>query len=78
MSTTLTTHDNVAAFGHFTYTSTTLHKTATSPFSTLATVKDGQIVYMQFLEDSFNSAVTFKVSGQSTYHSDPHGPEVTF
>ena len=73
---TLTTDNNVAAFGHFTYTSTLLHKTVTSPFSILCTVKGEQIVFMQFMEDTFGTAQTFKASGQSTFRSDPNGTEV--
>ena len=73
---TLSTGDDAAAFGHFTYTSTVLRKTATSPFAILCTVRGGQIVFMQFMEDTFGTANTFRASGQSTYRSNPQGGEV--
>ena len=72
----LTTDDKVAVFGHFTYTSNVLHKTVTSPFSILCKVKAGQIVYMQFMEDTFGTAQTFKAEGVTTFHSNPSGPKV--
>lgn len=68
--------ENVAVFGSFTYKSNTLGKTATSPFSIHAKVKDGKITYFQFMEDTFATAATFKVSGIVKYHSDPNGSEV--
>ena len=72
----LTTGDKAAVFGHFTYTSTVLHKTVTSPFAILCRVTDGQIVFMQFMEDTFGTAQTFKASGQSTFRSNPSGGDV--
>lgn len=68
--------ENVAVFGSFTYKSNTLGKTVTSPFSIHAKVKDGKITYFQFMEDTFATAATFKVSGTVKYHSDPKGSEV--
>jgi len=65
--------ENVAVFGSFTYKSNTLGITATSPFSIHAKVKDGKIIYFQFMEDTFATAATFKVSGTVKYHSDPNG-----
>ena len=67
--------DNVAIFGSFTLTSTTLGKTFTSPFSILATVKNGQVTYMQYMEDTFGTGATFHVSGVSKFKSDPAGGE---
>ena len=68
--------ENVAVFGSFTYKSNTLDKTATSPFSIHAKVKNGKITYFQFMEDTLATAATFKVSGTVKYHSDPKGAEV--
>ena len=55
--------ENVAVFGQFTYTSVEVGYKFTSPFSTLAKVKDGQIVYLQFMEDTYLSARSFRKSG---------------
>lgn len=56
-------NENVAVFGQFTYTSVELGYKFTSPFSILAKVKDGQIIYLQFLEDTYLSARSFRKSG---------------
>jgi uncharacterized protein len=69
------TGKNVAVFGKFTYKSNTLGKVATSPFSILAKVKEGKIVYFQFMEDTFATASTFKISGSWTVRSDPEIPK---
>jgi uncharacterized protein len=67
--------ENVAVFGTFTFKSKTLGKVATSPFSILAKVKGQKIVYFQFMEDTFATAGTFKVSGAWKVRSDPKGTE---
>lgn len=67
---------NVAVFGSFTYKSNTLGKVVTSPFSILAKVKDGKVVYMQFLEDTFATALTFRTGGTWTLRADPEGGEI--
>ena len=69
--------ENVAVFGSFTYRSVTLGKAVTSPFSILAKVSDGRVTYMQFMEDTFGTAATFRSGGTATYHSDPDGTEVS-
>ena len=66
----------VAVFGRFTYRSVTLGKAITSPFAILAKVVDGQITFMQFMEDTFGTASTFRSGGVATYRSDPDGSEV--
>ena len=68
--------ENVAVFGSFTYRSTTIGKAVTSPFAILAKVKDGKITYMQFMEDTFGTASTFRTGGTWTVHSDPDGSEI--
>jgi uncharacterized protein len=67
---------NVAVFGRFTYTSTKLRKTVTSPFSILCKVEDGKITYMQFMEDTFCTASSFRSGGIWKFQSDPAGSEV--
>ena len=67
---------NVAVFGRFTYTSTKLRKTVTSPFSILCKVTDGKITYMQFMEDTFCTASSFRSGGIWRFESDPRGGEV--
>ena len=68
--------ENVAVFGRFTYRSVTLGRAVTSPFAILAKVRDGQITFMQFMEDTFATAATFRSGGVATYRSDPDGGEV--
>jgi ketosteroid isomerase-like protein len=68
--------ENIAVFGRFTYTSTKLHKTVTSPFAILFKVVDGKITYMQFMEDTFCTASSFRSGGSWKFQSDPHGTEV--
>ena len=68
--------ENVAVFGRFTYRSVTQGRAVTSPFAILAKVHDGQITFMQFMEDTFGTAATFRSGGVATYRSDPDGAEV--
>ena len=68
--------ENVAVFGRFTYKSKTLGKIITSPFSILAKVVHGQVTYMQFMEDTFGTASTFRSGGHWKFQSDPAGGEV--
>ena len=67
---------NVAVFGRFTYRSATMGKAVTSPFAILAKVSGGQVTFMQFMEDTFGTASTFRSGGTATYRSDPDGGEV--
>ncbi len=69
--------ENVAVFGRFTYTSTKICRTVTSPFAILAKVVDGKLVYMQFMEDTFATAMSFRTKGAWHFESDPDGSEVT-
>ena len=69
------TDENVAVFGTFTYKSNTLGKVATSPFSILAKVRNGKIVYFQFMEDTFATARTFSQKGTWTVQIERNGPE---
>ena len=73
----LETGATAAVFGHFTYRSTTLGKAVTSPFAILARVANERIVFMQFMEDTFATAATFRSGGTWTFHSNPDGASVT-
>ena len=68
------TGENVAVFGRFTYRSVAVGTTFTSPFSILAKVKGGKIVYFQFMEDTYASAASFRQSGSWTVKTDPNAP----
>jgi len=57
---------SVAMFGSFTYKTRMLGKEITSPFALLARVTGAKISYIQFLEDTFGTASTFRASG--TWH----------
>lgn len=63
--------EKVAVFGTFTYTSRTLNKAVTSPFSIIAKVKDGKIYHFMFMEDTFATASTFRITDAGRFHSDP-------
>ena len=72
----LETGDRAAMFGRFTYRSTTLGKAVTSPFAILARVTDGRVTHMQFMEDTFATAASFRVGGEAVFRADPAGGEV--
>jgi hypothetical protein len=69
--------ENVAIFGRFTYISTVLSKSVTSPFSVFAKVQHGRCTYMQFMEDTFATGASFRSGGKWMFHSDPKGAEIT-
>jgi uncharacterized protein len=68
--------DNVAVFGRFTYTSTVLNKPVKSPFAIFARVSNGRCSHMQFMEDTFATAASFRSGGAWRFRSDPSGEEV--
>ena len=68
--------DKVAVFGRFTYTSTKLRKTVTTPFAILCKLKGGKVSYMQFMEDTFCTASSFRSGGTWKFQSDPNGGKV--
>jgi hypothetical protein len=51
-------------------------KEITSPFSLLARFEGDKVAYVQFLEDSYGTAGSFKIGGATRFHSDPSGKEV--
>ncbi|WP_136669238.1 nuclear transport factor 2 family protein [Flavobacterium sp. H122] len=67
--------EKVAVFGSFTYTSRTLNKQVTSPFSILAKVKDEKIYHFMFMEDTLATAGSFRITPAGKFHSDPKGKE---
>ena len=68
--------NRVALFGSFTYESNVTAKEITSPFGLLARFEGGRVAYLQFLEDSYGTAGSFKTGGATRFHSDPSGKEV--
>ena len=66
----------VAFFGSFTYKSNLTGKEITSPFGLLARFEGGKVAYVQFLEDSYGTAGSFKTGGKTRFHSDPSGKGV--
>jgi uncharacterized protein len=55
--------ENVAVFGDFRYKSNSLGKVVSSPFSILVKVVDGKVTYLQYLEDSYATAASFRKDG---------------
>ena len=58
--------ENVAVFGDFRYKSNSLGQVVSSPFSILVRVVDGKVTYLQFLEDSYATAASFRSGGSWT------------
>jgi ketosteroid isomerase-like protein len=68
--------NRVAFFGSFTYKSNVTGREITSPFGLLARFEGDKVSYMQFLEDTYGTAGSFKTGGATRFHSDPSGQEV--
>ena len=68
--------DKVGVFGRFTYTSTRLQKTVTTPFAILFRFTGEKVSYMQFMEDTFCTASSFRSGGKWKFQSDPNGGEI--
>ena len=68
--------DRAAFFGSFTYKSNVTGKEIKSPFALLARFEGDKVAYVQFLEDSYGTAGSFKTGGTARFHSDPSGKEV--
>ena len=68
--------NRVALFGSFTYKSIATGKEVTSPFGLLARFDGDKVAYVQFLEDSYGTAGSFKTGGATRFHSDPTGQEI--
>jgi len=63
--------ENVGVFGDFRYKSHSLGKVVSSPFSILVKVINGQVAYLQFQEDSYATAASFRKDGSWTVQTDP-------
>ncbi|WP_434648302.1 nuclear transport factor 2 family protein [Pseudomonas sp. D1-2] len=63
ISTKMASGEDVAVFGKFTYRSVAVGHVFTSPFSIHAKVRDGKMIYFQFMEDTYASASSFRQSG---------------
>ena len=63
--------ENVAVFGDFRFKSKSLGKVVSSPFSIQAKVVDGKMTYLQFLEDSYATAASFRADGSWTVQTEP-------
>lgn len=68
---------SVAMFGSFTYQTRVLGKEITSPFALLAKVTGGKISYIEFLEDTFGTASSFRASGTWHFRGVATGGEVS-
>jgi uncharacterized protein len=71
VSTMFASGENVAVFGDFRYRSNSLGKVVSSPFSILVKVVDGKVTYVQFLDDSYATAASFRKEGSWTVQTDP-------
>jgi ketosteroid isomerase-like protein len=71
VTTMFASEENVAVFGDFRYKSHSLGKVVSSPFSILVKVVDGKVTYLQFLEDSYATASSFRKSGSWTVQTEP-------
>jgi len=68
---------SVAMFGSFTYKTRTLGKEITSPFAMFAKVTNGKISYIQFPEDTFCTAGSFRAAGTWHFRGVANGGEVS-
>ena len=63
--------ENVAVFGDYRYKSHSLGKVVLSPFSILVKVVNGKVTYLQFLEDSYATAASFRMEGSWIVQTEP-------
>jgi hypothetical protein len=71
VTTMFASDENVAVFGDFRYKSRSIDKIVTSPFSIHLKVIEGKVTYLQFLEDSYATAASFRQSGTWTVRTEP-------
>ncbi len=64
--------EDVAVFGNFRYKSYSLNKVVSSPFSIHVKVVDGQVTYIQFQEDSYATAASFRKEGSWIVQTEPN------
>jgi uncharacterized protein len=70
VTTMFASDENVAVFGNFRYKSKSLGKVVASPFAILVKVVDGKVTYLQFLEDSYATASSFRKDGTWTVQTE--------
>jgi uncharacterized protein len=68
--------DHAAMFGRFTYRSSVLSRTVTSPFAVFAKCRDGLCIHLQFMEDTFATGASFRSGGTWVFQSNPNGERV--
>ncbi len=68
---------DVAIFGRFTYRSKGMGKRITTPFAIRAEVRDGKLAFMQFMEDTFGTASSFRSGGAWRFRTFPEGEEIS-
>ena len=70
---------NVAVFGRFKYRSKSVGRITDSPFCVWAKVNEdtGKVTYMQFMEDTLDTAKSFRRSGKMVYASSRDGRDIT-
>src|SRR5579863_3522349 len=71
VTTMFASDENVAVFGDFRYRSNSLGKVVSSPFSILVKVTDGKVTYLQFQEDTYATAASFRKSGSWMVQTEP-------
>jgi hypothetical protein len=70
VTTMFASEENVAVFGDFRYKSRSLGKVVSSPFSILVKVVNGKVTHLQFLEDSYATAASFRKDGSWTVQTE--------
>ena len=66
VTTMFASDENVGVFGDFRYKSKSLGKVVASPFAILVKVVDGKVTYVQFMEDTYAAASSFRKEGTWT------------
>jgi hypothetical protein len=69
--------EDVAVFGDFRYKSFSLGKIVSSPFSIHVKVVDEQVTYLQFQEDTYATAESFRREGSWTVQTEPDAAPFT-
>lgn len=73
----LLNENSAAMFGSFTYKTRALGKEITSPFALLAKATKDKITYVQFMEDTFGTASSFRSAGTWHFRGVASGDEVS-
>jgi uncharacterized protein len=63
--------EDVAVFGDFRYKSHSLGQVVSSPFSIHVKVVDGKVTVLQFQEDTYATAASFRKGGSWTVQTEP-------